>query len=165
MNPVLSRAVYTYVRAVLAGMWSQRLHVLMTCPKQRVKWIIFPPVKLPWCPDHWTFSQLSYYVCASRGVDMNKIVIDQHCSLIQIKYIYCTVVVESQLLPVALCRSHTMFAASSPTMSSPLYCSSRSAAAIRWSTSDCWRTSECAAPASPTDKLTPDSCRGTLHFD
>lgn len=64
-------------------------------------------------------------------------------------------------------RNRTTCAASSPMTSSPLCCSSRSDAAIRWSTWGCWRTSECAEPASPTDRRTLASCKGTqrhLHI-
>lgn len=86
-------------------------------------------------------------------------------SVLQVEYRLktCSVVVNTLSPPVALCRNPTMFAASSPTMSSPLYSSSRSAAAIRWSTSGCWRTSGCGVPASPTDRHTLASYRGTLN--
>lgn len=65
--------------------------------------------------------------------------------------------------PAAPRRNRTTFAASSPTTWSLLCCSSRSAAATRWSTSGCWRTSECGVPASPTDRRTLASCRGNHH--
>lgn len=61
---------------------------------------------------------------------------------------------------VGLLRNRTTSAASSPTMSSRLCCSRRSAAATRWSTSACWRTCECAAPDSLTGRRTLASCRG-----
>lgn len=61
---------------------------------------------------------------------------------------------------VGLLRNRTTSAASSPTMSSRLCCSRRSAAATRWSTSACWRTCECAVPDSHTDRRTLASCRG-----
>lgn len=61
---------------------------------------------------------------------------------------------------VGLLRNRTTSAASSPTMSSRLCCSRRSAAATRWSTSACWRMCECAVPDSLTDRRTLASCRG-----
>lgn len=61
---------------------------------------------------------------------------------------------------VAPCRNPTTSAASSPTTSNPRCSLRKSAAATRWSTWACWRTSGCDAPVSPTGRRTPASCRG-----
>lgn len=137
--------------------WLEKLHILPKTPQKVSKKCVlmnFHSSHLNKCiPDANQLWAMAFPFCISCESSF----IAVYCRWFAYMH-HCALTHSYPLLPS---RNHIMCAASSPMMLNPLCCSSTSAAAIRWSTLVCWRTSECVELDLPTDRRILASYRGT----